>query len=117
MRIVHICTLFACGFSVTAAFQLTGARPASAHDWLAGKHNAAGELCCFATRANGLPPDCRQTRAEWAPGGWRVLDPSTGRTWRIGEDEVMPAEDGLWWLCRTSWDERPRCVFGPKAGS
>lgn len=87
---------------ILAALLIAVAAPAVAHDWLTGKRNGVGDLCC------GMDVDCHaQDNVRSTGWGWIV----NGIEF-VPYREAAPSPDGKVWICRRV-DQSRRCVFGP----
>lgn len=83
----------------------------ASNEWIDRSSNKKGERCCDAGKdCHSLAPE----RVVPAEGGVNVTM-DDGRTLFIPGQEIMPSEDGKYWLCY--WGGRARCFFAPYSGS
>ena len=78
--------------------------------WVDRTKNKKGERCCDANKdCHSLNPD----EVKHVPGG---VDIRLGdQTIHIPGEEIMPSEDGRYWVCY--WGDKVRCFFAPYSGS
>lgn len=92
-------------------------KPSWSHEWLDGKKNAAGELCCSPER------DCVEilaARVEHRRGFYLVHDPESRPGMvhymdKVPESEALPSPDDSYWRC--AWGGTRKCFFAPRLGS
>lgn len=79
--------------------------------WIDRSNNKKGERCCDSGKdCWSLAPE----RVKPTEGGVNVtLD--DGETMFVPGREIMPSEDGKYWLC--VWGGKRRCFFAPYSGS
>jgi len=78
--------------------------------WVDRSYNKKGERCCDQGK------DCHSLNPEEVkPTEGGVMLTFDGREIFIPGDQIMPSEDGKFWVCY--WGERVRCFFAPYNGS
>ena len=78
--------------------------------WVDRTRNKKGERCCDAGK------DCHSLNADevkHVPGGVNIR--LGEQTIHIPGEEIMPSEDGRYWVCY--WGDKVRCFFAPYSGS
>lgn len=78
--------------------------------WVDRTKNKKGERCCDAGK------DCHSLNADevkHVPGGVNIR--LGEQTIHIPGEEIMPSEDGRYWVCY--WGNKVRCFFAPYSGS
>lgn len=78
--------------------------------WVDRTRNKKGERCCDAGK------DCHSLNADevkHVPGGVNIR--LGEQTIHIPGEEIMPSEDGRYWVCY--WGDKVRCFFAPHSGS
>lgn len=79
--------------------------------WIDRSNNKKGERCCDAGKdCHTIMPE----RVAHVPRGVNVTL-EDGRVLFIPGQEIMPSEDGRYWLCY--WGGRVKCFFAPYSGS
>lgn len=79
--------------------------------WVDRTKNKKGERCCDSGKdCFSLAPE----RIEHVRGGVNITLDDGRKVFVRGED-IMPSEDGKWWLCY--WGNQVKCVFSPYSGS